>query len=66
MTTAGLPSGVVAVSDPHDDSVELTAVGLVRGVLVAAEVRNPDTSMDQAKSDLVAVYNAQANKLNKA
>ncbi|MCB0929744.1 MAG: hypothetical protein KDB70_17910 [Mycobacterium sp.] len=66
INVTGLPSGVVAVSDPHDDSVELTAVGLVRGVLVAAEVRNPDNSMDQAKSDLVAVYNAQANKLNKA
>ncbi|ORA68588.1 hypothetical protein BST26_14190 [Mycolicibacterium insubricum] len=66
INVTGLPSGVVAVSDPQDASVELTAVGLVRGVLVAAEVHNPDNSMDQAKSDLVAVYNAQANKLNKA
>jgi hypothetical protein len=38
----------------------------VRGILVVVHVQDPDDSMDQAKADLVAVYNAQADKLNKA
>lgn len=62
----GLPAGVVTMDYPRTGEAELIGAGYVRGILVVVHVQDPDDSMDQAKADLVAVYNAQADKLNKA